>query len=900
MRTNSRLTAASRTSRNSTLARAVAAILGASAAHAVLAVGAANPIPDPGSTGSGSASNASQLQEVIVTAERRVQNAQDVPITIQALTGQTLQALHVETLSDYLKYVPNVTMAETGPGEDTLFIRGISTGLSGVQALAATGQFPNVALYLDDQPTDMPGRQLDVYAVDLERIEVLEGPQGTLFGAGAQAGVVRYVTNKPALNKLEVSANAGYGTTAHGDPNSSVNAMLNLPLLKDTLAARVVIFTDHRGGYINNLPATFARSGTDLGLKDENGGVVPANSPTIDNYDLVANAINPVSYQGGRASLLWKINDDWSALVEQTYQSMDAQGVFYEMPYGSAGTVLSASGVPSGGQPLPPYSVNMFEPSYNKDTFEDTALTVKGKVGPIGVVYAGSYLDRNTQSQGDYTNYARGRYGYYYQCTGVSYSATKAGAGATCYSPGMFWHETLRNTHLSQELRASTPDDWRLRGVVGLYYENEKIYDVTDWLYRTVPQCSPSGPASNCFLPVGPRPAESTNEPGLRNSLTAFSDDYIRTFIQKAAYVSSSFDLIPKVLTITGGIRYFDMYDAVTGGDFGSFGCKAFGPTSSFGRCLSSNGVSFDAQDPHTQVLTGHLGRANLSWHVTPDVMLYYTYSQGYRPGGFNRGATGHLPGPDTLNQFYTPEEYGSDLLTNNEAGWKSEWFDHHLLFNGALYQEHWDNAQTVFFCSACGFGNVSFQTNGPFYQVRGLELQLAAHVFTGLSVQGSASWNSSRLTNSPALVDNNPDSVNFGKPITSRYLNGVATPVANVYGPEGSSLAFSPPFEANLRVRYDWSVGSYLPYVQVGFQHQAHTHSATGYLTVYDQPDWTTYDASVGVSKDDWTLSIDGSNLTNVNKSLFSNAWQFIETQTPMRPRVLELNFHYQFQQAE
>lgn len=881
---------------NSTVAATVAAILGGVSVTVALAGPDAATGTSPAVADSSTAGDASQLQTVIVTAQRRVQNAQDVPITIQALTGQTLQDLHVQTLSDYLKYVPNVTMAETAPGEDTLFMRGISTGISGVQALAATGQFPNVALYLDDQPTDMPGRQLDVYAVDLERIEVLEGPQGTLFGAGAQAGVVRYVTNRPELDTFEVAANAGYGPTAHGDPNTNVNGVINLPLIANTLATRLVIFNDSRGGYINNLPATFARSGTDLGLADENGGVVPTGSPAISNDFLVGNAINPVTYQGGRASLLWRINDDWNVLVEQTYQDMDAQGVFYEMPYGSAGTVLSSSGVPSGGEALPPYSVNLFEPSYNKDKFENTALTVTGKAGPMSLVYAGSYLDRNTQSQGDYTNYARGRYGYYYQCTGVSYSSTKGNADATCYSPGMFWRETLRNTHLSQELRASTPDDWRLRGVAGLYYEDEKIYDVTDWLYRTVPQCSPSGPTSNCFLPVGPRPGESANNPGLRNALTAFSDDYIRTFTQKAAYVSASYDILPKVMTLTGGIRYFDMYDAVVGGDFGSFGCKEYGTTTYFGRCLDSNGVSFNAQNPHTQVLTGHLGRANLEWHVTPDVMLYYTYSQGYRPGGFNRGATGHLPGPDGLNQYYTPTEYGSDLLTNNEIGWKSEWLDHHVLINGTLYQEHWDNAQTVFFCSACGFGNVSFQTNGPFYLVRGAELQLAAHVFTGLSVQGSASWNSSSLSNSPALVDNNPASVNLGKPITTRYVSGVATPVANVYGSEGESLAFSPPFEANLRVRYDWLIGSYMPYAQVGFQHQAHSHSATGYLTVYDQPGWTTYDASVGVSKDDWTISIDGSNLTDVNKSLFSNAWQFIETETPMRPRVIELNFHYHF----
>jgi outer membrane receptor protein involved in Fe transport len=890
---------------NTTVAATVAAILGGvtgGLAHAGQAdtAGTASPPPAASTSVLTLPASATQLQEVVVTAQRRVENAQDVPITIQALTGQTLQELHVQTLSDYLKYVPNVTMAETAPGEDTLFMRGISTGISGVQALAATGQFPNVALYLDDQPTDMPGRQLDVYAVDLQRIEVLEGPQGTLFGAGAQAGVVRYVTNKPQLDTLEVDANAGYGPTAHGDPNSNVNAVLNLPLIRNTLAARLVIFTDSRGGYINNLPATFGRSGTDLGLTDENGGVVPANSPTISNADLVGNAINPVTYQGGRASLLWKINDDWNALIEQTYQNMDAQGVFYQMPYGSEGTVLSSSGVPSGGQPLPAYSVNLFEPSYNKDNFENTALTVNGRVGLLSLVYDGSYLDRNTESQGDYTNYARGRYGYYYQCTGVSYSSTKGNANASCYSPGMFWRESLRNTHLSQELRASTPNDWRLRGVAGLYYEDEKIYDVTDWDYRTVPECSPTGLTSNCFLPVGPRPGESANNPELRNGLTAFSDDYIRTFRQKAAYVSASYDILPKVLTLTGGIRYFDMYDAVTGGDFGSFGCKEFATTSYFGRCLDSNGVSFNAQDPHTQVLTGHLGRANLSWHVTRDAMVYYTYSQGYRPGGFNRGATGHLPGQDGVDQYFTPTEYGSDLLTNNEVGWKSEWLDHHVLLNGALYQEHWDNAQTVFFCSACGFGNVSFQTNGPFYVVRGAELQLAAHVFTGLSLQGSASWNSSSLSNSPALIDNNPASANFGKAIASRYVDGVATPVANVYGTEGESLAFSPPFEANLRVRYDWLVGSYMPYVQAGFQHQAHSHSATGYLTVYDQPGWTTYDASIGVSKDDWTVSLDGTNLTDVDKSLFTNAWQFIETETPIRPRVIELNFHYHFERHE
>src|SRR4029077_16137895 len=145
--------------------------------------------------------------------------------------------------------------------------------------------------------------------------------------------------------------NASYGTTAHGDPNTAIDAMINLPLIEDKLAIRAVIFNDARGGYINNVPATFARSGWDLGLATYNGGtknlygkvltpgVVPADSQPINNYLLAANHINPITYQGIRASLLWKISDTWEMLLAQTYQNMDAEGVFYSMPRACGGPV---------------------------------------------------------------------------------------------------------------------------------------------------------------------------------------------------------------------------------------------------------------------------------------------------------------------------------------------------------------------------------------------------------------------------------------------------------------------------------------------------------------------------------------------------------------------------------
>src|SRR6266403_787290 len=224
------------TKTNTRLSRAVAAILSAHAAQAAHADAA------PGTTAAG------DLQEVIFTANHREENLQNVPFTIQALTAETLKQLNVQTFDDFVKYLPNVTATSFGPGQGDINMRGLSVGGSGgTQGSGATESFPNVAVYLDDQAGEIPGRNLDVYAVDLERIEVLEGPQGTLFGAGAEAGVLRYITNKPKLDATEGNFNAGYSYTAHGDPNSNVDAMINLPLIPNTLAVRGVIYNESRG-----------------------------------------------------------------------------------------------------------------------------------------------------------------------------------------------------------------------------------------------------------------------------------------------------------------------------------------------------------------------------------------------------------------------------------------------------------------------------------------------------------------------------------------------------------------------------------------------------------------------------------------------------------------------------
>src|SRR6202140_2178159 len=167
---------------NSKLSISIAAVLGALSGARSLAATAEG--------------GSDALEEIVVTAQRRSQSMQDVPISMQAFTAQTLQQLNISTLDDYIKYLPNVTTANNGPGQNEVFMRGLSAGSQPSQGSASTGLFPNVAIYLDNQSGQPPNRNLDIYAADLERIEVLEGPQGTLFGAGAEAGVIRYITNE--------------------------------------------------------------------------------------------------------------------------------------------------------------------------------------------------------------------------------------------------------------------------------------------------------------------------------------------------------------------------------------------------------------------------------------------------------------------------------------------------------------------------------------------------------------------------------------------------------------------------------------------------------------------------------------------------------------------------------
>ncbi|WP_404710277.1 TonB-dependent receptor [Sphingomonas sp. MMS24-J13] len=882
---------------------AMAALLGG---HAYAAP--ADPAPD--------AATAPVEGEIIVTAQRRDEGIQKVPITIQALTGQTLSQLNIKSFDDLIKYVPNITFGNNGPGQGAIFMRGLSAGFAGGQSSATIANFPNVALYLDDQSMQFPARNIDVYAADLERVEVLEGPQGTLFGGGAEAGAVRYITNKPKLDAFGGHAEAMYGFTSGGAANNSEVVTLNVPIIKDKLGIRATIYNERRGGYIDNVPSTFTRSNDDPGAyylnikptagKCPNGlgtttGFCTVTGPgaQINNSTTAEKDFNPVTYTGGRIEALWDINSDWNVLVTESVQHLDVLGVSSSYPTGS------------DFQPLKPLQVTTFVPSYDHDKFESTAWTVHGKIGPLSAVYTGSYLTRHIDNQVDYTNYSRTAYGVYYTCSG---GATGWGSGAaTCFSPATYWHDKVRNTHLTNEFRVSTPDTGRIRVIAGAFHEKFKVEDVMNFEYKTIPSCNAQNLAialaggQVCAANIRTIAGADVNDPGVRGDNTGFGEDVKRGYRQFAFFGSVDFDIIPDVLTITGGTRYYNYKEYEVGAQYAVRTPSCLNVPN--GQCAPNSGT-FDI-GTHGDHVTYHgfKSRASINWKIDPTTMAYFTFSQGFRPGGFSRTQRSVAVGPGTAAnggtaQYLTPNGYAPDSLDNFEAGLKTALFDHRLMINLSAYNMNWKNVQFLFYNPA-QLGNTTFGVNGPNYNIKGVELQMTARPTRGLTLQGTATYNKNKQTNSPCLVSNIAASPTFGKCITQ--VKGAA--FQNPFGEVGSVAAFSPKFQGSGHIRYDWEQGEYKPFVQAGVNYTGTMYNqpatylsgegvvvpATTFLR-YKQPGYATVDASMGVAHDRWNAQLYVTNLTNSHASTFTSSTEFIKAEVPIRPRVYGLRMGYDF----
>jgi outer membrane receptor protein involved in Fe transport len=855
------------------------------------------------------------IADIIVTAQRRDESIQKVPETIQAFGGEALSKLDITNLDELLKFTPNVVYSAPGAGQGQITVRGLSTGRAGEQSFATVGNFPNVAVYLDDASMQFPGRSPDIFLADMQRVEILEGPQGTLFGGGAEAGALRYITNKPKLNVYEGRIEGSYGYTEHGDNNNSVVAMVNLPVISDKLAVRGVYYNDTQGGYIDNVPSTFTRNeqldnNSYIGIRPTNGfcpdGGRPSstgfcgvpNSPRANNYAIAKSAQNPVNTQGARIEALYKVAPDWEVLISQSVQNLDAEGLSTSYPSGS------------DFQPLKPLEVTSFVPTYNKDNFESTAWTLSGKLDSLSLIYTGSYTDRHVVQQNDYTNYSRTLYGQYYECTGGNNSGFGAGKAsgpavpATCYSPVTYWHDKVHNTHLSNEFRVSTPSDWRLRGVAGVFYEQFRINDVMNFEYKTIPSCDQPGAISAQQPALGlvcvgndqPAPGSTGINPSVRDDMTGYGEDIYRGYDQTAFFLHLDFDIIPKVLTVSAGTRRYEYDEFEKGSVYHT-------ATNCTGVLVCPYKANIDAEHL-SSVYRGFKSEFGAQWHPTSNLNFYYTYSEGFRPGGFNRYSETKAPYTSGNNQFIKNVSYKPDYLKNNEIGAKTDFFQHRLQLNVSAYYMKWLDTQIALYQPCC-LGNSTFTTNGANYTIKGVEFQTIARPVDGLTIQGSISYNDDRQANSPCLIANAPTAPFPGQCITQ--VKG--QPYPNPFGVIGGAAPYSPLVKMNLVGRYDWEMQAFpgfRNFVSLNGDFATHTYNEpsnyisgdsasqivpnTTYLR-YLIPGYAILGGSMGFAKDQWTVTLFGTNLLNSHVSTFTSSGQFIKAETPLRPRVIDLH---------
>lgn len=300
------------------------------------------------------------IEEIIVTARKREESLQRVPFSIQAIPEAQLKQMGATSMADYARFIPSLAWRETTPGFSTIVFRGIYVG----HDVLVHG---SSSVYLDELPITSLGEQPDPHLVDIARIEALAGPQGTLFGASAQSGTLRIVTNKPDPTGFEAIADISAYTGSDSGNSYEVSGVLNIPLVEDKFAIRLVGFSAEEAGYIDNVfghtPDTYAGSNIRFtGVQ----GIPAAESGTLDNADIVEDDWNWVDYQGARVSALWNVNDNWSATAMYLHQKSDLRGGYndFNAAVGDLKTI-------------------QFNQSVRNDEWDAFSLVIEGDIGSV-------------------------------------------------------------------------------------------------------------------------------------------------------------------------------------------------------------------------------------------------------------------------------------------------------------------------------------------------------------------------------------------------------------------------------------------------------------------------------------------------------------------------------------
>ena len=796
---------------------------------------------------------ATEIEEVIVTATKRASSAQEIPVTVNVLDETTMDDVAIGNFDDYVRHLPNVSSASVGPGRATVYIRGMAVQPITVLLSGAQGTTPNVALYLDEQPVTAPGRNLDVYATDIQRIEVLPGPQGTLFGASSQAGTIRLITNKPQVDAFATGADVTMSNTKDGDMSTAIEAFINIPV-NDRMAVRGAFYSVSEGGYIDNVLGSFTTDPAINPLSTASGSAVRYEA--ANNGALVESDFNDSYYKGARISGSYALTPDerWmledvDVLVQHTTQELGSDGVFDFDP--EVGDL----------------DVNRYFPDRLSDEFGLTSWTVSGRMGELDLMYSGGYLDRKVEQMVDYTGYNNsGAWISYYTCTysnpayvvnyGVDSRFITPG-GRECLSPvkGAILHQSQERT--THEFRFTTPEENRIRLTAGVFIDEFEIETQDDYLYEA---STDLGFVPNAPIAAAAQVNASTRAPGI-----TFFNDIRRTEEQVAFFGEVSYDLSDKVTALIG-MRRYDLEIDFEGSS--NFGDGIFQGSPGVGVTNQDRGRDYDVNGGHSKdprEFDDIITKFTLSYTPKDNVLLFATISEGYRPGGWNRG--GGIP---SNNSDYptVSAHYDTDDVDNIEFGWKTTLADGKVQLNGNVYFIEWTNMQVTRF-DPQNVSILTFVENAADADIKGVEADLIWNVDENWTINAAISINDTELTD----------------------VYGQAVELAAV----GSQLPLMPDLQTTIRARRDWVTNEgYEAFVQLGLQTGSDSYSSLVAVNRRDQDAYATVDLSMGVSKDEWSAGLFIENLTDERVDQYINNQDDIMRITTNRPLTLSLRVSY------
>jgi iron complex outermembrane recepter protein len=768
--------------------------------------------------------------EIVVTAQKREQNLQDVPVAITAIGTEKLDQLQVNEFADVVKFLPSVTIQQGGPGFAQVYFRGVASG----ENANHSASLPTVGTYLDEMPITTIQGALDIHAYDLARVEALAGPQGTLYGASSMAGTLKLVTNQPDTSGFYGNAGVEINNVAHGDFGAIYEGFINAPL-GERAALRLVGWYRDDGGYIDNVY----------------GGRRYATSQIVqDNEDLVEKNYNDAQTYGARLALGIDLDDNWTIKPTLMGQVQKTEGSY----------ARERSGLNLGK-----YQTIQYNPEGSKDKWINAALTIEGKLGNWDMTLTGGHLRRKTETQSDYSDY-----GYFYDALS-GYGAYWYDNAGDPVSANQYIQGIDRYRKSFAEFRISSPQDASLRFIGGLFWQRQSHNIEQNYIIDNI--------------------ADAITVPGTDSNIWLTKQQ--RTDRDYAAFGELSFDISDQ-LTLTGGARLYKYDNSL----FGFFGfARGYSSNTGVARCITTTGAEFRDNPTGTfaePILNGApctnvnkstsdtdaIFKLNATYKVNDDVLVYATWSRGFRPGGINRRGT--LP------------PYGPDELDNYELGWKASFGPFRV--NGAVYKLDWNNIQLSFL----GANGLTEIRNAGVARIAGLELDLG-YRSGGFSLNLGGSYNDAEIQEDFCRIAN--------------ATFDCATPVGNsLLAPSGSRLPVTPKFKGNAVARYEFPVSDWNGHVQLAANY---TGSRTSDLRTVQKAikgglaSYTTVDVSFGVKNDDWSIEAFATNLLDefgvVNTGvscvetvcgdpdgITANGGSFYDTL--IKPRVIGIKFSRDF----